>query len=144
MKLLISLFLTGLLIISPVFSVAGERDFSKYTTTYNEATAEKLTAEIYEYVGNIKDEQRVQNFKNNRDITLDIFAIVDRYGCSKELYVINRGIDIRPKEGKTNIIFFQLFLMNAIGLIDEVIVIFDIDATKKGIPVEKRTNIQRS
>ena len=103
-----------------------------------------MAGEIYEYIKNIKEEQRVQNFRNNRDITLDIFAIVDRYGCSKELYVINRGIDIRPKEGKSRVIFFQLFLMNAIGLIDEVVVIFDIDATKKGIPVEKRTNIQRS
>lgn len=144
MKLLISLFLTVLLLSSPLLSFAEERNFSKYTTTYNEATVEKLASEIYEYVKTISDEQRVQNFRNNRDITLDIFAIVDRYGCSKELYVINRGIDIRPKKGKSKVIFFQLFLMNAIGLIDEVVVIFDIDATKKGIPVEKRTNIQRS
>jgi len=144
MKFLISLFLTVFLLTSPLFSLAEERNFSKYTTTYNEATTEKLAGEIYEYIKNIKEEQRVQNFRNNRDITLDIFAIVDRYGCSKELYVINRGIDIRPKEGKSRVIFFQLFLMNAIGLIDEVVVIFDIDATKKGIPVEKRTNIQRS
>ncbi|MHA1816260.1 MAG: hypothetical protein ACTSX1_09660 [Candidatus Heimdallarchaeaceae archaeon] len=139
-----SLFLMVLFITSPVFSVAEERDFSKYSTTYNEITTEKLAAEIFEYVKNIKDDQRVVNFRNNRDIILDIFAIVDRYNCSKELYVINRGIDIRPAEGKMQTIFFQLFVMNAIGLIDETIAIFDIDAVKKGIPVEKRTNIQRS
>jgi len=144
MKLLISLFLTVLVMASPLVSIAEERDFSRYTTTYNESTSDKLTDEIFEYVKTIKDSQRVLSFRNNRDIILEIFAIVDKYGCSKELYVINRGIEIRSAGKKIEVIFFQLFLMNAIGLIDEVVVIFDIDATKKGIPVEKRSNIQRS
>ena len=141
MKLLISLFLMVLLITSPLLSVASEeRDFSKYTGTHNEATTEKLTDEIYNYLKGINESKREANFTNQRNMTIDIFELIDGYGCSKELFVLNRGIQIKLREGKLTFIAIQIFLMNATGLIDTMMLTYDIDRVKKGEPMRKETD----
>ena len=141
MKLLISLFLMVFLITSPLLSTASEeRDFSKYTGTYNEATVEKLGAEIYNYLKEIKESKREANFINQRDMTIDIFELIDGYGCSKKLFVLNRGIQIKPREGKLTFIAVQIFLMNATGLLDTIVLTYDIDRVKKGEPIRKETD----
>ena len=141
MKILISLFLMVCLIASPLLSVASEeRDFSKYTGTYNEATAEKMMAEVYDYIKGIDETKRIPNYINQRNITIDIFEIIDKYGCSKKLFVLNRGIQMQPREGKIKYISVTLFLMNATGLIDTVVSTFDVDRVKAGEPLKKKTN----
>ena len=141
MKLLISLFLTVLMMTSPLLSVASEeRDFSKYTGTHNEVSTEKLTDEIYNYLKAITETEREANFINRRDMTIDIFELIDGYGCSKELFVLNRGIQIKLREEKLTFIAIQIFLMNATGLIDTMVLTYDIDEVKKGKPMRKETN----
>jgi len=128
------------LITSPLFSLAEGRDFSKYTSKHNEITVSKLADEIYEYIKTIPEKNRTIDYRNSRDITISVFSLIDKYSCNKDLFILNRGVQTKPREGKISFIGIQIFLMNATGLIDTVVLSFDIDRVKAGEPLKKKTD----
>lgn len=147
MKSIFSLILSFLLVAIPLFCLAEDRDFSKYTPLHNEQTSEKVAGEIYSYIFGIDETEREVTFDNKREIILSINDIIDKYSCNKELYIVNRIVVVGtlPDEPKRfKLISVRIYLVSSTGLIDEITIIYDIDLVKDKKPLNKQSNMQRS
>ena len=139
MRFLMVLFLAITLSLSP--SAAFCRDVKKYTVEYNARTLETLGEELYRFVAGL--DKLEDNHANRKNILKNVFDTIDRYHCEEKLYIAQRGIKIEAIENKITHIRITIKIWNSLDIVDTVVLIFDINAAKNGIPIKiKRSRIQ--
>jgi len=139
MKILAILFLAVALSLSPSLSFC--RDAKKYTTEHNKYVLESLSKELYAFISAI--EKVENNWDNRRYITTSMFDIIDKYNCQGKLYIVNRGLNIKLKDNKISVLLVTIFVMNSLEYLDTVLIQYDIDAVKKGDPINIQSDREK-
>jgi len=132
MGIIILLFLS-------VVSSSVARDFSRFTPLYNEYMFDDIATKVYAYCGKISQDT---SYANKVKITLDIFQIIDSYGCTKKLLIINRALVIKVVNNKIKFILIRVYVVNDKKLVDSLDLIFDIDRAKRKAPLRRKSNMK--
>ena len=129
MKIIAVLFLSICLSLSPSIT-----DTTKYTIEHNNDILENLNKDLFSFISSL---EKLENNRLNKINTLKgIVDIILKYECEGELYIIARGEFIKIIDKKLSKLLIVIDIMNSLGDVDRVSIIYDIAAVKKGIPVK--------